>query len=333
MLAVVGTGLISPFGCSPREHVFFRRAHVPGPFAPPFERADGAPTRVYFCPWIDAGLPLAERLAALASSALDEALQPLIGEGLPVPALRLGLARSRPGLDEAAHEAVTDALRARYRPSSLRHFWAEAGVFAMLKEAEREIARDEAEMIAFVSADSHVSLDWLTYSVEHPPSRWETQRPRPSEAAAALVLASPKAAQRLRLPILARVHKSVLAMGASNDDNDEPVDATAMDAVLRELGSAPVAQAFGQGLNDDLRREEWHRAIARQASRFQDCDHDCLERDLGAMGAAAGAANLVYGIAAQRLDGEGTAARPPFVAWAISRDGTRGAAAVSAEIR
>lgn len=324
-------GLVSPFGCSAREHVFFRRAHVPGPFAPPFERADGAPTRVYFCPWIDAGLSPAERLTALASAALDEALLPLVEDSAPMPALRIVLARSRPGLDARAQDAVGDALQARFRPPSLGRFWAEAGVFAALKEAEVELARDEAGMIAIVAADSHVSVDWLAHAVEHPPTIWETERPRPSEAAAALVVMSPKGAQRRRVPILARIHRSALALGASSDDNDEPVDAAAMGAALRELGGAPVFHAFGQGLCDDLRREEWHRAIARQATRFWDCTHDCLEREIGCLGAAAGAANLVHGAALLRLSAGEDHAREPFLAWAISRDGTRGVASVSIE--
>lgn len=324
-------GLVSPFGCSPREHVFFRRAGVPGPHPPPFERADGAPTRVYFCPWLDAGLPPVDRIAALASSALDDALAPLVAAGVRMTALRVCLPRSRPGLDERAHDAIGDALRARYKPPALSHFWAEAGVFAAFKEAEAELARDELAAIAIVAADSHVSIDWLSHRIENPPTRWETERPRPSEAAAALVLLSPKGAQRLRVPILARVHKSALAMGASNDDNDEPVDAIAMGAALRELGSAPVHHAFGQDVCDDLRREEWHRAIARQASRFWDCAHDCIESDLGSIGAAAGLVAVVYGAAAIR---HGAAEGPPgepFIAWAISRDGTRGAATVSVE--
>ncbi len=327
-LAVVGMGLVSPFGCSPREHVLFRRAHVPGPFAPPFKRADGEPTRVYFCPWLDAGQEPAERMAELASTALEEALCSYTAAGWPAPALRVCMARARPGLDQHTHEAITDALQTRYRPPSMGRFWAEAGVFAALKEAEGELARDDVGAIAIVAVDSHVSLDWLTHHVQSPPTRWEADRPRPSEAAAALLVMSPKSAQRFRLPALARVHKSALAMGLANDDNDEPVDALPMGAALRELGQAPVLHAFGQGLCDDLRREEWHRAIGRQASRFWDCQHDCLESDIGAVGAAAGAGNLVYGATALRL---GALAPGPFVAWAISRDGTRGVASLSVE--
>lgn len=331
IIAVGGMGLVSPFGLSPREHVFFQRAHVPGPFPSPFVGADEAPVRVFFCPWLNAALPSAERIAALASAALDTALVPLAATGAPPPALWLCLARARPGLDARVHEDVTEALRRRYAPPSLKSFWAEAGVFAALKEAEQELSRNEGGAIVLVAVDSHVSTPYLTHLVQNPPTRWESIKPRPSEAAAALLLLTPKRAQQLRLPILARIHKSALAMGTSNDDNDAPADAVAMSAALRELGSGHVSHAFGQAFFDDLRREEWYRAVARQSTRFWDCQHDSVESAIGAVGAASGAANLVYGAAMLRLGAAEPASRDPFLAWTISRDGTRGVASASVD--
>lgn len=333
-LAIVGMGLVSPFGRSPREHVFFRRAGVPGPFPAPFVRADERAVRVMHCPWLDAGMPIADRLSALAATALDEALASLEGLTLGHPPIWLGLARARPGLDAADLDATTEKIRARYKPPAMEPFWAEAGVFAALKKAEDELARHKTEAIAFVVTDSYVSLPWLTHLAEHPPTRWESARPRASEAAAALVVMSPEVASRYRVRPLATVRASALAMGAANDDNDEPVDAIAMGAALRELGTGHVAHSFGQDVVDALRREDWYRAVARQSDRFWECQHDCLESDIGSVGAASGAASLVYGVAALRAGAVAEVpATEPFVAWAISRDGTRGMASVSASAR
>ncbi len=331
-LAIVGMGLVSPFGRSPREHVFFLRAGVPAPTALPFEADEDTPVRVHACPWIDAAVGAAERMTALAEAALDTALAPLRDAALPEPALAIDLARERPGLDANEQRRVVDALARRFSPPDTGQVWGEAGVFTALKDAERQVARDPAAAVAIVAVDSHISLPFMTHHVLHPPTRWESVRPYPSEAAAALVVMSPKLAARQRLPVLGTVHRSAVAVGAANDDNDETVDAAAMTSVLRELGSASVPCAFGQGVVDALRREEWSRAVARCSAQFWDCRHFCIETSIGGVGAAAGAANLVHGVALLRhRAADVPAPADALMAWAISRDGTRGAASVGVE--
>ncbi len=330
-LSIVGTGLVSPFGRSPREHVFFLRAHVPSPFTPPFTRRDQKPVRVHFCPWLDAGLPPAARLTALATTALDGALSSLREARLPAPILALCLARPRPGLDAEVHAAVAEALRLRLSPASIETCWGEAGCFAALQMAEREVRRNPGALVAIVAADSHVSAEWLADRVERPPTRWETRKPTPSEAAAALVVASSQLVAQHRLPTFGAIQRSAIATGAANDDNDEVADALGMGAVLRELGTGHVPHAFGQGEVDALRREEWYRAVARQSARFWECSHVCLEADIGAVGAAAGLANLVFGGATFRHGVGAPPASGPVLAWALSRDGTRGAASFTVE--
>ena len=65
------------------------------------------------------------------------------------------------------------------------------------------------------------------------------------------------------------------------------------------------------------------------ADRFEQ-EHEvaCPEGAIGAVGAAAGAVSLVYGLAVMRHGAteDPKAAEAPFLAWAISPDGTRGAA-------
>ena len=69
-LAIVGVGLATPFGLAPRQHVLFRRADVPGPATSPFLLPDDRRLRVFHCSWLDAALPLEQRMAWLAKAAL-----------------------------------------------------------------------------------------------------------------------------------------------------------------------------------------------------------------------------------------------------------------------
>ncbi|MFO0759557.1 MAG: hypothetical protein U0359_23900 [Byssovorax sp.] len=332
-LAVLGMGLVSPFGRSPREHALFRRARVPGPSASPFLDAEDAPVRAHACPFLDAAMPIADRMIALAETALDAAIAPLHEAGLPSPTLTVGLARERPGLDAGAAQTVTRALGARSPGAPPSAVWGEAGVFTALQQASREIARDGSRAVAVVAVDSYISLPFITHHVKHPPTRWESEGPYPSEAAAALVVASPRLAANLGVPVLATLHKSATARGASNDDNDELVDGIAMVAALRELGDDSVRFAFGQQGVDALRREEWSRATARNAVRFWECENVCAESFLGRVGASAGAVSLVYGMAMLRHGCADDLPRGamPMLAWAVSRDGTRGAASATVD--
>ncbi len=76
-LAVVGTGLVTPLARTPAEHAFFVRAEV-GPAAPgAFVDEEGESIPVAYCAWLGAHLPVAERLRALGTHALRDALRPL----------------------------------------------------------------------------------------------------------------------------------------------------------------------------------------------------------------------------------------------------------------
>ncbi len=332
-LAVLGMGLVSPFGRSPREHALFRRARVPGPAASPFLGPDETPVRVHACPWIDAATPIADRMISLAEAALDAALAPSREAGLPSPSLIIGLARERPGLDAGVAPAVTRALGARCPGAPPSSVWGEAGVFAALQQAARDVARDSSRAVAVITVDSYIALPFIAHHVQSPPTRWESDGPYPSEAAAALVVASPRLAAHFGLPVLGTINKSAIARGSSSDDNDELVDGIAMGAALRELGDDSIPFAFGQDGVDALRREEWSRATARSATRFWECQNVCVEAFLGRVGACAGAASLVYGAAMLRHGCAGDLPRGTarFLAWAISRDGTRGAAGVGVD--
>ncbi|CAN94277.1 MULTISPECIES: hypothetical protein [Sorangium] len=346
-LSIVGTGLVSPFGFTPREHVVFRHAGVPAPSASPFLLADDKRLRVYSCAFLDPALPVEQRIAWLASASLQRAIAPLLPEGVRW-ALHLVLPAPRPGVDRAALQRVERALDEEHRPTDIRTYSGEAGTFAALG-ALLSGGRGPDAPAAVVAADSFVSLRCLTHLVEHPRTRWEPAPPIPSEAGAALLVVPPQLARTLRLRALGAVLSSATIVGAATDGNDEPVDATEMTALLRQVAPPRLFYAAGQDGHGGLRMEDFHAAAARLADRFWDCQHDCLEGWIGAVGACSGAASLVYALERLRIAGAPSIeptytagghappprppcpapAREPFLAWAISADGTRGAASAA----
>jgi hypothetical protein len=109
-----------------------------------------------------------------------------------------------------------------------------------------------------------------------------------------------------------------------------------MSVALRELPSSPkVLSAFGPWKVDTLRHDEWATAAARLRTRFDsESDFVCLESRVGRLGAASGLANLVYGLAVHThsVRDRTESASAPFLAWAISSDGTRGVALASTRL-
>jgi hypothetical protein len=215
-----------------------------------------------------------------------------------------------------------------------QHFHDDAGAFGALRAAQAALHEGSARVVLVAAADSFVTLDALDEHVLHPPSEWDLTRPAPSEGAAAIALMEAHEARRSSIPILGYLGGASTASGASNDDNDEPVDGTAMAVALRAIsGSEPVRSAFGPLKVDLLRQDEWHLATARLAKLFDPrCTFTCLESLVGRLGAASGLASLVYGLAVHRHRAAPAvdASSAPFFAWAVSPDGTRGAALASA---
>lgn len=329
-LSIAGIGMVSPAGVTARDHVFFTRASgVLAPAPSPFLNAAGERVEVRYCPWIGARARASERLSHMALAAIEEALAPFEeanpGERIP---LLLCTAAPRPGLSKADVDAVAGAARERLRAPIERRFEGEAGAFAALNEAEELLAtRRETRAVLVLGADSHVALDAVIEHVRRPPSYWSDDVPEPSEGAAALLLTAHPAP---RGSALATFHGAALATGAATDDNDLVVDGAALTAALRSLRSpGPIGLALGQEHVDEMRRREWSLASARNQGRFRgDCALETIEKHVGRVGAASGAMSLAFGVALAIHEAVANAElrRAPFLAWAISRDGTRGAA-------
>lgn len=332
-MAVVGMGLVTPFADTPIEHVFFLRAGVPGPPPSPFRlRADGTSVHVRYCRWLGAVAPVEQRLARLLGEATGDALRPAASVTRAERHLMLCLAKPRVGLGPDALETVSESAEAEH--ASFHAFSGDAGAFAALRDADALLRRGEARLVVVAAVDSFVALDALDHVVRHPPSEWDLPAPPPSEGAAALALMQAHEARRIGAPILGTLAGAATATGAANDDNDAPVDGAGMTVVLRDLpAERQAATAFGPFQVDLLRRDEWSLASARLAERFASgCVFSCLESRVGRLGAASGLANLVYGLAVHRHRAAATAeaSDAPFYAWAMSPDGTRGAALLRA---
>ena len=328
-LEVIGAGLVSPAGLSSTEHVFFLRAGVTLPARSPFLTAEDRRVPVAYCPWIGARASVAERLERMAEAALAEADPPRPGAD-PI-ALLLCVPPPRPGLTDADTSALGDRIARRLGARAVTRFQGEAGAFAALGRARSLLSGGAAGAVVLVAADSLVSPEALADRLARPPSPYAEAPLDPGEGSAALVLVPPARGRAAGRTPLGTIDAAATAPGAATDDDDEIVDGAAMTAALRALPrGAPARAVFGQARVDGLRAREWEIAVARSAERLHP-EHEvyCLEESTGALGAAAGAMHLAYGLAVLRhaATREPTARDAPFYAWAISRDGTRGIAA------
>jgi hypothetical protein len=326
---ILGAGLVTPFGLSPRQNAFFLRAGVPPTPATPFAGPEDERVRAHCCPLFAASTPARARLAELAGAAAEQALAPLAAGATPRFGLVWCAEPARPGLGDDDQRHAREAVARRLGATWVTSLTGGAPFFAALAAVDTHLQRDRVDAVLVVAADTFISLEWLAHQAARTPPVWMLWPPVPSEAGAALLLARPEVARGAR--VWGRVVKSAAVAAPSNDDNDDVADGAAMSAAIRQVAPPAVHYVFGQGLVDPLRRREWSLAAARNAERFRGGHEEiCLESDLGSIGNAAGAACLVHGMAAIRhrtLD-FGWSTKEPFLAWSISRDGTRGLASV-----
>ena len=227
-------------------------------------------------------------------------------------------------------------LAAGARLRAVHRLTGEAGFFEGLELAERMLHGGEVRAIVVVAADSFVTPAYLAEHQRLAACPWDADLPRPSEGAAAVLLTTPDFARRQGIEELATIRYAATRPGEASDENDAPVDGADMAALLRGLPSAsrPVGASFGPHGGGALREREWNLAAARSVAALDpSCACLALENAVGALGAAAGAANFVYGLAVHRYAAwpieYGPRVDAPFIAWGISRNGIRGIAAAT----
>jgi hypothetical protein len=314
---VAGIGLVSPIGMTTRDHAFFLRARVQVPGGSPFVDDQGKRVEAVFCPWIGARASVIERVARMGEIAMHEACD---GERREVELLVV-LPDPRPGFGEEHGAAVVQRLARFQSTRTIERFQGDAGGVAAIRRADELLENTAAVLV--VAVDSFVSLEGLQYCLERRPSFWSVETPTPSEAAAAVLLTR-------RDGLLGTIEAAFIARGSAREDNDVPPDGKALSAALRRLpGSDPIRVVVGQSAVDDLRAREWNFAHTRNLARIPiGPSSHCFEKDAGRVGAAAGLANLAYGLAVSRHQTlpEPALREAPFLAWAISPDGTAGVA-------
>jgi hypothetical protein len=323
MLSIIGVGLVSPVGARASDHVFFTRAGMPGPWPSPYLGSDDRAIDANICPWIEPLEDAGVRMRALAETAIDEALA---GHTYDDVELCLCVPENRPTLTDAMLTRMADALAQRAGATRVRRATGAAAAFWLLQELAASQTLDGSRVALLVAVDSLVSFDGIARHAKRPPSRWLLQPLAPAEGAAALLLASPALAQSRGVDPLLEIVAVRSKSGAAHDDNDAATDGSALTEVIRALVAAdPIGHAFGQARVDALRAREWSFAVARAHACFADrCHEHGIEASIGQLGAAAGAFQLAHAAVMTRhgaLLGDA-----PMLAWAISRDGLRGAA-------
>lgn len=325
-LSIFGAGLITPIATNTLQHVAFIAAGL-GLNPPSAFLVDGEPFGVRHCQWLGARMGAADRQIVLARRALLEAAS---GDARAPMPLLVCTSATRVGFTtddaRAIHAALDGGNEERWCSGRFRvvgSFSGAAGGFEALAKAQ-ELVANGAPRVAIVAVDSFISLDAIRDLYPELASAWTSDPLAPSEGAAAVLVGPSDTAE------LARVLFADTRMGSGNDDDEANVDGAAMTALLRAVPPCPpIARWYGQSEAGLLRNNEWRYAVARNITRAHaEYEGVCLEHATGALGAAAGLAHVVYGVAVERSRTADDEPVPggPIATWAISRDGTRGLA-------
>src|SRR5262245_53824973 len=143
-LVISGTGLVSPYGRTPRDHAFFVRALLPPPLGSPFIGPKDQPVPVEISHVLGASAPVSYRLVALATRAIEEAMSPIRERADLRCGVLLVTERPRPGLTSEDLTPLEDAIDELVNPVFVARAWGSAGVFAELPSAAARAKEERA---------------------------------------------------------------------------------------------------------------------------------------------------------------------------------------------
>ncbi len=336
--SIVGAGAMTAVGWTWRASAAAVRAGLSGIRAHPFvvdRKAE--PIRVAPALDLETGPEGVERIEALAGAALAEAVAEASRSGVRVEgaALVLALPHPRPGLGSL--QSLADRLSAgacRLVPHRTLEGGHAAGL-AALAEGNRTIARRDFEVCVVGAVDTHLcpdTLEWLDGRDKlHGPGRpWGLV---PGEAAAFVVLASPRWAPRAASGPIGTVRAVAASLETRLDPSGPPCLGEGLSQAIADA-CAP-ALAAGRRVSDvycDLNGERWRAAeygfavlklgdVLENPSDFWS-PADCW----GDVGAASGTLLTVAALAAGR---RGWARGDEAVVWCASESAERGAALFS----
>ncbi|MDB4977390.1 MAG: hypothetical protein JWN48_5731 [Myxococcaceae bacterium] len=296
--------------------------------------ATGAPLDCAADAVLDSGLIGPDRMVELARLALRDLERHVDRDriGSKPLSMLLGVAEPRPGfdaddaLDLAGQLASDEAGVLRYSIETIPT--GHAGSLRAVELAVERIRSGAVDLCVAGGVDSYLdtdTLEWLDGERRLAREGVRTGFP-PGEAAAIVLLASPRARARLGLPTLARVRGAASAQEARALDSETGSLGEGLSHAVRLATRGLAAGELISDLYGDLngerhRSEDWGFTVLRSAELLRDgSDINTAVGECGDIGAATGALHCVL---AARAWQRGYALGPLALLWAGSWSGAR----------
>ena len=336
-VCICGIGARTAVGLSAEASAAAVRGSISGlGLHPFFVDQDDEPVSFAADPAIAPDTPIAERMLYMLQSVAEEA-QSQIPSTIKIDGVWLALPEPRSGLPAdlasrlaAAQPGNTDLLQGSIQALSRGH----AGGLMALQAAAQALSRGEVQTALVIGVDSY--HDIRTIASLDLRRRLMSARNRsgfpPGEAAGACLLVRSEVAERLGLPILARLLSAATAAERHPLRSTEPCLGEGLTAVLASVGGSlraahDLITASYCDLNGErYRNEEYLYALMRTQEAFVD-PHDYISPAdcWGDVGAASGPLFAVLAVASSM---RGYAKGSVPVLWAGSDTGYRSAVAL-----
>jgi 3-oxoacyl-[acyl-carrier-protein] synthase-1 len=337
-VCICGIGARTAVGLSAEASAAAVRGSISGlGLHPFFIDQEDEPVSFAADPAIDPDAPIAERMLRMMQSVTEEALQHAQSASIDVDCCWLALPEPRsglaPNLSEWLGAAQADSLGLpvdSLRTLSRGH----AGGLMAAQGAALMLSRGEAEAALITGVDSY--HDPRTIQSLDVRRRLMSARNRsgfpPGEAAGACLLVRSDAAERLGLPVLARLLSAATATEPHPLRSTEPCLGEALTAVLASVGSnlnAPhnlITASYCDLNGERYRNEEYLYAMMRAQEVFVDPHDYTSPADCwGDVGAASGPLFAVLAVVSSM---RGYAKGSVPLLWAGSDSGYRSAVAL-----
>ncbi len=341
-VCIVGVGAQTAVGLTAPSAAAAVRAGIPGFGEHPFMiDQQGEPMIVARVPGLEDKPDALTRHIGLAVQPAREALSPLaacrnqVGN---IP-LFLGLPPNRPGRPADLEAGLAEALRreAGIGPVECIATGHSAGLMA-LEAASRQVLGNPTGFYLAGGVDSYLepeTLEWLEANdqLHSGPNAYGFL---PGEAAGFCLVCSQSAAERWKLPVLARVW----TVGTARETNLIKTDSVCLGKGLTEAFRKVFAELpspeekIGHSINDmngePYRADEYGFTVARLSQRFENASDFLAPADCwGDVGAASGPLFLNLVVAAGQ---RGYAKARHNLVWASSEGGERAAAIMQNEV-
>lgn len=299
----------------------------------------GQPMRAAIAPWLDPDLGGDARFESLLLPAIQQVLDPMI-DRQPLPnrlAIAIGLPAQRPGrpddLDRALLAAVTRRYGSLFADAALFPIGHAAGLVAF-DQACRMLERGAHQACVVAGVDTYLepeTLEWIEECDQYHGAgpfnnAWGFV---PGEAAGALLLVRASVAERLGLPLLARVLGSGTAFEPKRIKTETVCIGEGLTHAFRAAlqGLPPAARVtdiYCDMNGEPYRADEYGFTALRTREAFERVSEFVAPADCwGDVSAAGGPLHIVLAAIAAA---KGYASGPRALAWASSESGERAAA-------